>query len=265
MWSSISWTSRPTFGKSKLTGEPFAALTKRGMVAALSVFFQEVASWAWQDAPTRPLLMNGDIPPMPDRIPLIIPKSQLDRIAEAIRQLPDPYQRVALTIARWTGARRGEIRRLRLDSLDAYPDGYPRIHIPVGKTLRERVIPLHPQAAAEVQTLQALHRGQRPVRDEKTGVPTRYLFTRRGNLLSDNYLFDYGLRAACIAAGMEIVNGHLPITPHRFRHTVGTTLAERGASLNTIMKIAWPRERRNGASATRRFGATTRRRWGPEP
>ena len=181
--------------------------------------------------------MNGDIPPMPDRIPRFIPKPQLDRIAEAIRQLPDPYQRTALTIARWTGARRGEIRRLRLDSLDAYPDGYPRIHIPVGKTLRERVIPLHPEAAAEVQTLQALHRGQRPVRDEKTGVPTRYLFTRRGNLLSDNYLLDYGLRAACIAAGMEIVNGHLPITPHRFRHTVGTTLAERGASLNTIMKM----------------------------
>ena len=223
--------------KSKLTEEPFATLTKRGMVAALSIFFQEVVNWGWEDVPARPLIITGDIPPMPDRIPRFIPKAQLDRIAAAIRQLPDPYQRTALTIARWTGARRGEIRRLRLDCLSAYQDGYPRIHIPVGKTLRERAIPLHPEAAEEVRALQALHRGQRPLRDEKTGTPTRYLFMRRGGLLSDGYLFDYGLRAACGAAGMEIVDGHLPITPHRFRHTVGTTLAERGASLNTIMKM----------------------------
>jgi hypothetical protein len=42
---------------------------------------------------------------------------------------------------RWSGARRGEIRRLTLDCLDAYPDGYPRLRILVGKTYAERMIP----------------------------------------------------------------------------------------------------------------------------
>jgi integrase len=65
----------------------------------------------------------------------------------AVDQLPDPYQRAALIVARRSGARRDEIRRLAIDCLDTYPDGHPRLRIPVGKGHTERSIPLHPQAA----------------------------------------------------------------------------------------------------------------------
>ena len=56
--------------------------------------------------------------------------------------------RTTLLIARWSGARRGEIRRLEVDCLDSYPDGTPRLRIPAGKTYQERVIPIHEEAAA---------------------------------------------------------------------------------------------------------------------
>jgi hypothetical protein len=36
----------------------------------------------------------------------------------AVDQLPNPYQRAALIVARWSGARRDEIRRLAVDCLD---------------------------------------------------------------------------------------------------------------------------------------------------
>jgi hypothetical protein len=38
-------------------------------------------------------------------------------------ELPDLYQRAALIVARWSGARRDEIRRLAVDCLDSGPDG----------------------------------------------------------------------------------------------------------------------------------------------
>jgi integrase len=37
----------------------------------------------------------------------------------AVADLPCPYQRAALLVARWSGARRGEICRLTVDCLDA--------------------------------------------------------------------------------------------------------------------------------------------------
>jgi hypothetical protein len=71
----------------------------------------------------------------------------------AVDQPPDPYQRAALIVARWSGARRDEIRRLAVDCLDTYPDGNPRLRIPVGKGHTERSIPLHLQAAEALRPL----------------------------------------------------------------------------------------------------------------
>ncbi len=77
---------------------------------------------------------------------------------DAVRRLSCPYQRAALLIARWSGARRGEIRRLSVDCLDTYPDGTPRLHIPIGKTKKERLIPLHEEAAEAIRALQAIRK-----------------------------------------------------------------------------------------------------------
>jgi len=59
---------------------------------------------------------------------------------------------------------------------------------------------------------------------------------RHGKLLGCNYLFDAALTKACQSAGLVTPDGKRAIIPHRFRHTVGTQLAERGAKLHTIMK-----------------------------
>lgn len=50
-------------------------------------------------------------------------------------------------------------------------------------------------------------------------------------------LFHYPLREACLAAGLVDEGGKPTVNPHRFRHTVETRLAERGAKLQTIMKV----------------------------
>ena len=119
---------------------------------------------------------------------------------EAIEALKDPYQRAALLLLRWSGARRGEITRLTLDCLDAYPDGYPRLRIPVGKTYTERAIPLHPQAADALRELiDQAHSADAAARhDHASGRSrVRWVFVRRGQPLGKRYLFEDGLATAC--------------------------------------------------------------------
>ncbi|WP_080643233.1 tyrosine-type recombinase/integrase [Salinispora arenicola] len=160
-------------------------------------------------------------------------------MVEGIRTLTDPYQRAACLIARWVGPRRSEILRLELDCLDAYPDGHPRLRIPPGKTYTERMVPLHPEAAQALRVCieQTRARRQRPLVDEVTGKPTQYVFQLRGRLLSDYFLFDSALQQACEHAGLVDADGAKTVTSHRFRHTVGTQLAEEGARIQTIMAI----------------------------
>ncbi len=63
-----------------------------------------------------------------------------------------------------------------------------------------------------------------------------------GKLLSTYYLFETPIQGACKAAGLVRPGGRGgtgrgTVSAHRFRHTVGTQLAERGAKLHTIMKV----------------------------
>ncbi len=219
------------------TKRPLATLTKRGRLSRLCVFFQDVATWGWNEVPDRRLLGSGDLPKIPARVPRYIPEDELARLMPAIRSLPCPYQRAALLIARWSGARREEIRRLSLDCLDSYADGTPRLRIPAGKTKRERIVPLNEEAAAAIRVLQADRKAERGFRDTQTGMVTRYLFVRHGQLISLQYLFDSSLQTVCTAAGLTTADGQPTISAHRFRHTVGTQLAERGAKLRTIMHM----------------------------
>jgi site-specific recombinase XerD len=218
-------------------GKPYAAQSKYTLLSRLSVFFQDTVSWEWEDVPHRPLLRHGDLPKLPKAIPRYIPKAQLDQLMPAIRALDCPYQRAALLIARWSGARREEIQRLSVDCLDSYPDGTPRLRIPAGKTKKERIVPLNEEAADAIRHLQQERKGERGLLDRQTGVETRYLFMQHGRLISTSYLFERALKKVCRASGLVTVNNKVLITAHRFRHTVGTVLAQRGARLRTIQKI----------------------------
>ncbi len=157
----------------------------------------------------------------------------------AVDQLEDPYQRAALIVARWSGARRDEIRRLSIDCLDSYPDGHPRLRIPVGKGHAERSIPLHPQAADVLRPLieRAHAQDARDRYDPSAGRPVRHVFLVRGKLLSNAFLFDLALKTACTNAGLVDSSGRPTVSAHRFRHTIGTQLAEGGARLQTIMAV----------------------------
>jgi integrase len=221
------------------TNRPLSARTRYTYISPLLQFFRETSQWGWTDVPSRPLLGRSDLPKLPSALPRFIPRGELDRLMEAVEDLEDPHQRAALLLLRWSGARRGEIARLTIDCLDAYPDGYPRLRIPVGKTYTERVVPLHPQAADALRVLidQATSANAATRLDPWAQRPVRYVFMRRGKPMGKQFLFDDALAIACRKAGLLDPDGNPTVTAHRFRHTVGTQLAEGGAQIQTIMAI----------------------------
>jgi len=115
------------------TGAPLSISYRRSVVTLITRFVTETAAWGWDDVPARVLFSHADIPKIPKPLPRFIPDHELAKLMTAVEQLSNPYQRAALIVARWSGARRDEIRRLAVDCLDTYPDGHPRLRIPVGK------------------------------------------------------------------------------------------------------------------------------------
>jgi hypothetical protein len=172
-------------------------------------------------------------------LPRFVPRDQLDKLMTAAEDLGDPQQRAALLLLRWSGARREEIARLTVDCLDSYPDGHPRLRIPVGKGYEERLIPLHPHAAAALrEVIDQAHQHAAAARyDRRAARSVRYALAHRGQRRCEEFLFATPLRVACVAAGLVDADGKPLVTAHRFQHTVGTQLAEGGARLQTIMSI----------------------------
>jgi len=240
----LVWLQDLAESPTERTGKPLSAVSRIQRVSGLSQLFRDTAAWEYADVPGYAPLNARDAPKQTMRVPRFIPDHELGLVMPVINQIPCPFQRAALLVARWSGARRDEIRRLPLDCLDRYPDGTPRLRLPGRKTYKERVVPLHKDAGAALQHLIDLRKNapERPFTDERTGEQIRYLFMSHGKLLSTYYLFETPIQEACKAAGLVRPGGRGgtgrgTVTAHRFRHTVGTQLAERGAKLHTIMKV----------------------------
>ncbi|MBV9384383.1 MAG: site-specific integrase [Streptosporangiaceae bacterium] len=225
-------------------GKPLGVMSRIQRISGLSQFFRDTAAWQYPDVPGHTLIGAGDAPKYVEKVPRFIPDHELDQLMPLIDALACPFQRAALLVARWSGARRDEIRRLPVDCLDRYPDGTARLRLSGRKTYKERVVPLHEDAARALQAVIDLRKDapERPFTDERTGEEIRYLFMSHGKLLSGHYLFESPIQDACKAVGLVRPggrggSGRGTVTAHRFRHTVGTQLAERGAKLHTIMKV----------------------------
>lgn len=225
--------------KLKDPDQPISRAYRAGIISTVAVLFRYAAVAEWDDVPARPLITHADMPRVIEKVPRFIPEDQLGPVMDHVRNLQCPLQRCALLVARWSGARRTEIRKLHLDCLDAYPDGTARLRLAAGKALKERTVPIHEEAAEAIRTLGALRQQQsdRGIPDPDLGRPVRYLFLRNGWLAGADYLFARPLREIC--EGLDILNGvgKPAIHPHRFRHTLGTQLAEKGARVQTIMKV----------------------------
>jgi hypothetical protein len=75
----------------------------------------DTAAWEYPDVPGYAPITSRDAPKLPQRIPRFIPDHELDLVMPIINAITCPFQRAALLVARWSGARRDEIRPVTND------------------------------------------------------------------------------------------------------------------------------------------------------
>lgn len=89
-----------------------------GYISPLKVFLDKALTLGYDNVPQRKLLFNYDLPRRFKSKPRYIKENDLDKLMEAVKKLKCPYQKNAILLARWTGARREEIQRLDINALD---------------------------------------------------------------------------------------------------------------------------------------------------
>jgi site-specific recombinase XerD len=193
---------------------PLSDQTIRIKLGTLRTFFERTSEWGYQDAPTKVLIFNGDLPTPDDPLPKFL--SDVDA-AKLMRAAADahPTRRLVIEMLARTGLRVGELCALPRDAV-VLMSARHWLRVPVGKLHNDRYVPLHPQL---VELLEAHHAG----RDDDIDR----LIMWNGSSL-DRHQVARILRRVAKAAGI----GH--VHPHQLRHTLATQAINRGMSLEAI-------------------------------
>jgi hypothetical protein len=120
-----------------------------------------------------------------------------------------------------TGLRKSEFLNLTTDCIVQIGESH-WLRVPLGKTYRDRFIPLHPEVKQLLDEWTAKHPPEKPY---------DFLFTRYGRRISRGKV-DLAVRHIAEEAGIP---GR--VTPHRLRHTLATLAINRGMPLENIAAI----------------------------
>lgn len=202
-------------------GATLCPATRYKRLAALYYFFLRLTEWQWPEAPDRPLMFFQDLPSQDQPLPRFLDEIEAARFLQAARSHPDLFTRVCGITLILTGLRQGEFLDLTTDCMAQIGDGH-WLRVPLGKTHRERFIPLH----SEVKELLDEWIVQHPPRK-----PFDFLFTMYGRRI----------RRGKVAAAVERIarDAGIPgrVTPHRLRHTLATLAINRGMPLESIAAL----------------------------
>ncbi len=208
-------------GKTGYRGKTAPAKTTIAMrLSNLQGLFDRVIEWEYDDAPLRNPIFAGDMPIRDRPLPRFLDDGKAAALLTAARNLPNPFDRVAVEVLARTGLRKGEFIGLTRDAITEIGDGR-WLRTPVGKLHTDRYIPLHPRVEELLQQWLCVN----------PPLPHSILmFTDRGRPVPGRRV-DLAVCAAATAAGI----GH--VTPHQLRHTLATQAINNGMSLEAIAAL----------------------------
>jgi site-specific recombinase XerD len=213
-----------------LRDSPLKANTRLLHIGDVDLFLYDLFRWQWPEAPPAGLLRPEDRPAQEHHLPKPLPHAVDQTVQNALRQEPT-LAAMALLLLRCTGMRIGEMRDLSRNALDDRQPDRCTLHVPMGKTRSERVLPLDAQSAQLVQAI----RRQRGCQLDSKPIPEA----------ADQYLMVDPLgrrlrRERCSLMLKRIAQPLLPtehVHPHRLRHTFATEMIRAGMSVQVLMKI----------------------------
>jgi len=195
--------------------------TRYKTLATLYYFFLRLTEWQWPEAPDRPLMFYQDLPSQDQPLPRFLCEIEAARFLQAARNHPDLFTRVCSITLMLTGLRQGEFLDLTTDCMVQIGDSY-WLRVPLGKTHRERFIPLHPEVKELLDEWNVQHPHQKPY---------DFLFTMYGRRIGR------GKVAAAVERIARDAGILGKVTPHRLRHTLATLAINRGMPLESIAAL----------------------------
>ncbi len=199
------------------------------MASFLDGMFTYMRLHDWPEAPLRPLIFPEDKLGRRFRHPRPIPESVLTQL-DANLHLLHPYARNLVEILRVVGLRGEDALHLREDCLDWDAAGDPRLRWYNHKMKRDgRPLPVTNEVA------RAIERQRELVKDVTDHFGGRYLFRTEYGLYQFeslcNQLTSLAKKAPLLGPDGKVYR----LTPHAFRHTVGTQMLNNGMSLIDVM------------------------------
>ncbi|MGH9171412.1 MAG: tyrosine-type recombinase/integrase [Acidimicrobiales bacterium] len=192
----------------------------RTQLFALRSFFERIAEWGYEDAPSRPLLFDGDIPIADQPLPRFLDDAKAAKLLRAARIDPNLFVRVVVEVLARTGMRLGELMALEVDAVVQIGSAY-WLRVPVGKLHNDRYVPLHPQ-------LKELFDEWMSRRSPE--LRSKLVFTEWGRPIPAARV-----NRALARLGREAGIGK--VTAHQLRHTLATQAINRGMSLEAIAAL----------------------------
>ncbi|MDO8473858.1 MAG: tyrosine-type recombinase/integrase [Dehalococcoidia bacterium] len=216
----LRWTP-PQHKSNRLPGDVLSPTSRYHILGSLFYFLNRITEWQWPAAPKRILIFYRDLPLLDIPLPRFLDEVTAAKFLQAARSHPDLFTRICGVTLMLTGMRQGEFLGLAADCVVQIGDGH-WLHVPVGKTHRDRFVPLNP----EVKQLLDEWMEQNPPKK-----PYDFIFTQYGRR------FERGKVALAVARIGQAAGIKERISPHRLRHTLATMAINRGMPLESIAAL----------------------------
>lgn len=201
-------------------GRRLSATSRSLRLGSLRMFFTRLIEWDYPDAPTRPLLFLGDLPPRDQVLPKALDDADAARFLRSAQTQPRLLTRVVAEVLIRTGVRVGELCALHADAVRTGHDGF-WLHVPVGKLHDDRYLPLHPTLVDLIGNYRRQH---------VTDINPKLIPYENGR----------PLRPAAVARMLDNITsaaGMPHVHPHKLRHTLATQAINRGMSMEAIAAL----------------------------
>jgi integrase len=235
----------------------------REHIGQVNSFFQAIRQHRWaEQLPATAMFFSEDYPKQGQRLPRALPEqimAQLENPASLSRWDQPGYRLITLILMR-CGLRLGDARRLAFDCIARDAGGAPYLRYYNHKMKREALIPIDEQLEREIAAQ------QRALAERWPGGPP-VLFPRQtanpdGHIPVSDGTYRSALHRWLDRCDVRDEHGRpVKITPHRWRHTLGTRLINQDVPQHVVQKILDHDSPLMTAHYARLSDATVRRHW----
>jgi len=236
---------------------------QREHIENLNGFLTAVHQHEWDPAlPASAMIFPEDYPKRGERLPRALAEHVMAQIEDpaSLDRWDDPGRRLITLILIRCGLRIGDACKLPSDCIVRDGDGQPYLRYYNHKMKREALVPVDDELVTEIGRQRQRNAARWP-----GGTPV--LFPRPtknidGSVPANGDAYRGGLRRWLARCDIRDQDGSpIRLTPHQFRHSLGTTLINRDVPQHVVQKILDHETPEMTAHYARLTDTTVRRHW----